>query len=54
MLIGFALIPLFFFWETRIDPKVWKIRNAILISVISLLPYACESSIVRQSFERLN
>lgn len=46
MLIGIALFPAFLWWETRmdpidalIDPKIWRIRNVVLISVVSLLPY---------------
>jgi hypothetical protein len=46
LLVGIALFPLFFVWESRmdpfdalIDPKIWRIRNVLLISIISLVPY---------------
>jgi hypothetical protein len=46
LLIGAALFPAFILWERQmdpydalIDPKIWRIRNVILIAVVSLLPY---------------
>jgi hypothetical protein len=46
LVIGLALFPIFFWWESRVDQRIalipssiWFIRNVTILIVVSLTPY---------------